>query len=101
KQVEVTPSEPKRIDLTERTQTLLKGLLAPVIGIEPSAFKPQEVFEAYGINSVMILELNKILEDEFGGELSKTLFFEYRNLAELTDYFLDEHRDVLARKLQV
>ncbi|MGB8955438.1 MAG: amino acid adenylation domain-containing protein, partial [Tumebacillaceae bacterium] len=99
KQTGVTLPEPKHTDLTEMAQNYIKGLLAPVIGIEPSAFKPQEVFEKYGINSVMILELNKILEDQFGGELSKTLFFEYRNLAELAEYFLDEHRDVLAGKL--
>ncbi|PEP89434.1 hypothetical protein CN582_29425, partial [Bacillus wiedmannii] len=45
--------------------------------------------------------LNKIFEDVFGGGLSKTLFFEYRNLSELTDYFLEEHREALSSKIQL
>ncbi|PEP92268.1 hypothetical protein CN582_25460 [Bacillus wiedmannii] len=87
--------------MRKHTQDYLSVLLSSAIGLEPSAIGPEETFEAYGINSVMILELNKIFEDAFGGGLSKTLFFEYRNLSELTDYFLEEHRETLSSKIQL
>ncbi|MUL33891.1 SDR family NAD(P)-dependent oxidoreductase [Priestia megaterium] len=87
--------------IRKHTQAFLSGLLSSAIGLEPSAIRPDETFEAYGINSVMILELNKIFEETFGGGLSKTLFFEYGNLSELTDYFLEEHRETLSSKIQL
>ncbi|SYX83878.1 SDR family NAD(P)-dependent oxidoreductase [Paenibacillus alvei] len=79
----------------------LRRLVADSIGLEPSMIVPEEPFEAYGINSILILDLNKRLEESFDARLSKTLFFEYRNLAELTDYFIDEHADMLRKKLLV
>ena len=51
-------------------------------------------FDEYGINSVMIVELNKSFEDVFGS-LSKTLFFEYSNIEELAEYFIESHQDKL------
>jgi acyl transferase domain-containing protein/acyl carrier protein len=86
-------------DLRHRTQELLRQLIARVIGIAPSALGATEPFESHGINSVLILELNRALENELGGELSKTLFFEYSNLRELAAHFADEHPQLLARKL--
>ncbi|WP_437581603.1 SDR family NAD(P)-dependent oxidoreductase [Sorangium sp. So ce887] len=86
-------------DFQPRVLAYLRNLLAPVLGIEPSAFKANESFDAYGINSVLILELNKVLEGELGGDLSRTLFFEYKNLAELSSYLAEEHREALAGNL--
>ncbi|WP_338551795.1 SDR family NAD(P)-dependent oxidoreductase [Paenibacillus sp. KS-LC4] len=87
--------------LRSRAQELVGGLLSEAIGLEPSMIQAEEAFEAYGINSVMILELNKLFEDAFGSELSKTLFFEYRNLEDLTGYFLEEHEATLRLLLQL
>ena len=39
-----------------------------------------EPLESYGIDSIMIMQLNRRLAEGFG-ELSKTLFFEYPTLA--------------------
>lgn len=78
----------------------LKQKIAPIVGLEPHELDANTEFEFYGINSVMILELNEMLELEFGDTLSKTLFFEYQSLGELSQYFLEEHAAQLANKLK-
>ncbi|MFQ3244034.1 MAG: polyketide synthase PksJ [Arenicella sp.] len=80
--------------LTEKTVSYLKGVLAEPIGLLKDEIQDNEAFESYGINSIMIVELNKVLEDIFG-PLSKTLFFEYSNLDELADFFVDNHSETL------
>ncbi|MDK8180307.1 SDR family NAD(P)-dependent oxidoreductase [Paenibacillus sp. UMB4589-SE434] len=87
--------------LKEHAAQFLRKLVADSIGLEETMIVPDEPFESYGINSILILELNKQLEDAFDAGLSKTLFFEYRNLAELIDYFVDEHADMLRDKLLI
>ncbi|MCP4978508.1 MAG: hypothetical protein GY931_20375, partial [Maribacter sp.] len=49
-----------------------------------------EVLESYGIDSIMITQLNQKLTEVFG-EISKTLFFEYHTLEALTEYFTKEY----------
>ncbi|MFS0873158.1 SDR family NAD(P)-dependent oxidoreductase [Paenibacillus xylanilyticus] len=89
------------VELRSRAQEFVRGLVSEAIGLEPSMIRPEEDFEAYGINSVMILELNKLFEDAFGSGLSKTLFFEYRNLEDLSGYFLEEYEEKLRSLLQL
>ncbi|MBL4673689.1 MAG: SDR family NAD(P)-dependent oxidoreductase, partial [Arenicella sp.] len=79
---------------TEKTISYLKGVLAEPIGLLKDEIQVKEAFESYGINSIMIVELNKVLEDLFG-PLSKTLFFEYSNLDELAGFFIDNHSETL------
>jgi rhizoxin synthesis polyketide synthase RhiC len=46
--------------------------------------------EGYGIDSVMITELNRHLAQSFG-EVTKTLFFEFRSLADIADHLLEQY----------
>lgn len=82
------------LDLPEKTQNFLKILISDILKSEASEIKAKAPFENYGIDSVIILELNQALEKHFG-PLPKTLFFEYHNLAELTNYFLTEQKSML------
>lgn len=76
--------------VTEYLKMILsKGMKLPVNKIE--AFVP---FENYGIDSILTMKLTMELEKVFGS-LSKTLFFEYRNLDELTAYFYTKYYDKL------
>ena len=52
--------------------------------------------EDYGINSMLVLDLTNKLEKTFG-PLSKTLFFEYQTVRQLSEYFVEAH----AAKLEV
>ncbi len=84
----------------KQVETYLKEQLAPIMKLSPSRLRSQVPFEKYGINSIMILEVMRHLEQEFG-PLSKTLFFEYQTLEDLTKYFIKYHTATLANKLSL
>jgi acyl carrier protein len=72
----------------EEATRYFQSLLSSVIKLPPEKIAPREPLESYGIDSVMIMRLTSQLEKQFG-PLSGTLFFEYRTIKELTDYFLE------------
>ncbi|TAL60620.1 MAG: KR domain-containing protein, partial [Legionella sp.] len=76
--------------LREQISQLLTQTIAATLKIAPEKLDKQVSFEHYGIDSLMIIQLNQALEKEFK-DLPKTLFFEYQNLADLIDYFVSEH----------
>ncbi|WP_315823374.1 SDR family NAD(P)-dependent oxidoreductase [Paraflavitalea speifideaquila] len=71
------------------------SLLSVTIKRPAAQIDPEAAMEAYGIDSIMVMQMTNQLEGVFG-VLPKTLFFEYQNIQELTQYFLDHH----AQKLQ-
>ncbi|MFJ1268719.1 SDR family NAD(P)-dependent oxidoreductase [Legionella lytica] len=81
--------------LHAQTEGWLKALIAESVKLAPAQLDKEQAFEHYGIDSLMIIQLNQRLEQEFSG-LPKTLFFEYQNLATLTDYFVKYHAPQLA-----
>jgi polyketide synthase PksN len=82
--------------LREETNQFLKEVLAEKTKISVDKIDMLEPFEKYGIDSILIMSLTRLLEKSFG-ELSKTLFFEYRNLNELSEYFISEKLDQLVK----
>jgi len=80
-------------------EEFLKSLVASTLEMNSNDIEAQVKFEKYGINSVMIMQLNRVLESSFG-PLSKTLFFEYSNIAELATYFLKKHKEKLRSLIQ-
>ena len=85
-------------DLPDKVTLLLKEILSKETKLPVSKIDAEEPLEEYGIDSVMVLSLSNELEGFFG-ELSKTLLFEYQSIAELTDYFLENHHETLVAKL--
>lgn len=75
-------------------EKLLMELLYDGIGVELDELDADTSFQDYGINSRMIIDLNQRLAGVFGN-LSKTLFFEYQNIRELSAYFQQKHATVL------
>lgn len=88
----------KESGLQEKTEQFLKKILSDFTKIAVQNIRVKEPFEKYGIDSVIIVNLNLELEKYFG-DLSKTLFFEYQNIAELAQYFVDNHPEVLIEKI--
>ncbi|SFS42411.1 SDR family NAD(P)-dependent oxidoreductase [Marininema halotolerans] len=72
----------------------LMGLLSSVLKLSMDRIDADTSFETYGIDSVMVMELTDELEKSFGN-LPKTLFFDYQTLRELTEYFINSHRQRL------
>ncbi len=76
--------------LREKTLYELKKLFGEMIKLSVSKIDPEEPLETYGIDSIMVTELNQKLEGVFG-EISKTLLFEYQTLTALTDYLIADY----------
>ncbi len=80
-----------------QTQEYLRKVLAEETKLSLDMIDIQAPFEKYGIDSLMILNLTRKLENDLG-QLPKTLFYEYENLSSLAKYFLEKHEDGLKRK---
>lgn len=72
--------------LKEKISTATK---API-----ESLRLQEPLSSYGINSVMIMELNRSLETDFDS-LPGTLFFQFSTVHDLANYFISNHADRL------
>lgn len=81
-------------NLNETAVTLLKGIIAKTIDLPPEKIGVRTSFDQYGIDSVMIMEINSAL-DEIFGHIPRTLMFEYNNIQDLAEYFTDHFVDRL------
>jgi len=88
--VEPDRAEPMADNLREKTISHLIRLLSTTLKLPPHKIDANTPLEAYGIDSVMVLDLTLKLEKSFGS-LPKTLFFEYQTMAALGDYFVQHH----------
>ncbi len=78
----------------------LKQLFSSIIKLPPQRIEEDAPLEKYGIDSVMIMQLTNQLEKRFGS-LPKTLFFEYQNIQELSEYFLQSYRKQLLHLFEI
>lgn len=65
----------------------LKKIFADTLHIDQGQIRITEPFDAYGLDSIMIMELNELLLKEFKG-ISKTLFYEYNTIQKLASYLV-------------
>ncbi|AJQ25406.1 SDR family NAD(P)-dependent oxidoreductase [Pelosinus fermentans] len=86
--------------LQEKAIHYFKKLLSAAIKLPTHRIEADALLEQYGIDSVMVMQMTNQLEKNFGS-LSKTLFFEYQNIQELTGYFLASYRDQLTELLGI
>jgi polyketide synthase PksN len=93
----VPTSSPVAADLRDTVERYLKEIIAEVTKLAPGRIDSTERFEAYGIDSMMIVRMNARLEEDLG-ELPKTLFFEYQTVRDLADCLMEAHPGVLARR---
>ncbi|KTD44289.1 SDR family NAD(P)-dependent oxidoreductase [Legionella parisiensis] len=98
KQALATQSQMINSNLQEQTENFLRTILADTLKCSPEQIDRNLPFENYGIDSLMIIQLNQRLANEFSA-LPKTLFFEYQNLVELAEYFITQEADELIQRL--
>ncbi|WP_234859383.1 SDR family NAD(P)-dependent oxidoreductase [Aquimarina aquimarini] len=79
-------------EIKQRIVVYFKELMAGILKLDASEIDEKSSMEKYGIDSIMIMELTHKLEKVYG-KLPKTLFFEYKRIWELVDYFIKKHRD--------
>lgn len=83
-------AEQESLQQKQQVIAFLKNILANGMKLEAERIEPFVPFENYGIDSFLTMKLTDEMEQHFGS-LSKTLFFEYRNLDELASYFCAHH----------
>ena len=89
------PAAVIREQLLEPTTAYFKEVLASVLKISADLIEADVPMEDFGLDSVMVMQVTNHLEKTFGS-LSKTLFFEYRNIQALSEYFATAYADTLA-----
>ncbi|MET0336050.1 MAG: SDR family NAD(P)-dependent oxidoreductase, partial [Rhizobacter sp.] len=87
-------------ELQARATKYLTRLLSEALKLPSDRIDAQAPLEQYGIDSVLVMELTRVLEGSFG-PLSKTLFYEYQSIAALAGYFVQQHRPALVTLLGV
>jgi acyl transferase domain-containing protein/acyl-CoA synthetase (AMP-forming)/AMP-acid ligase II/ubiquinone/menaquinone biosynthesis C-methylase UbiE/acyl carrier protein len=80
--------------LTDNTLDYVKSVFSAVLKLKKNRLDDKANFDQYGVDSLVVLDLNKQFEKDFG-KLPTTLLFEHKTLKELTDYFLSEHLERL------
>ena len=79
-------------DLKESLLQYLIEMLERTIESEYTAIEKDTLFEQFGLDSIMVMDMTSELEEIYGS-LPKTLFFEHQCLDELADYFVKEHNE--------
>uniref|UniRef100_UPI003CC7E84B SDR family NAD(P)-dependent oxidoreductase n=1 Tax=Candidatus Profftella armatura (Diaphorina cf. continua) TaxID=2661583 RepID=UPI003CC7E84B len=92
----------KNIDklLYNKTIEYFKEIFSSLLKYPIDELDINENINSYGINSMAIMELNVILEKQFG-TLSKTLFFEFNTLNSLTNYFISSYHSKLIKLFSI
>ncbi|MBC7135179.1 MAG: SDR family NAD(P)-dependent oxidoreductase, partial [Oceanibaculum nanhaiense] len=85
-------------DLAARTIAFLKEVLAERLQMDPAQLRADRRLEEYGLDSITIVEATAQLEEALG-PLSKTLFFEYVDLAGIARHLVEERRAALLAAL--
>ncbi|RKQ70071.1 SDR family NAD(P)-dependent oxidoreductase [Oceanibaculum indicum] len=85
-------------ELAARTIAFLKEVLAERLQMDPAQLRADRRLEEYGLDSITIVEATAQLEEALG-PLSKTLFFEYVDLAGIAAHLVEERRAALMAAL--
>lgn len=76
-----------RKQLLKPTIELLKSEISLQTAIKVADLREKDLFENYGMDSVIVMDITKRLEERIG-HLSKTLFFEFDSIEELAHYLI-------------
>ncbi|MBP2000171.1 polyketide synthase PksM [Paenibacillus shirakamiensis] len=79
-------------EVHDRVVQYLKEVLSSIIKLPKERIEVVAYIEDFGMDSIVILQVTNEMEKKLGS-LSKTLFYEYRNLNELAHYLLRQYPD--------
>lgn len=92
---EVTINIKEHYDLNEYTRVTTEFLvdnISRTLKISKGYIKQTERIDNYGLDSIMIMELNDIIANEFPG-IPKTLFYEFEDISSLAKYLVEKYHD--------
>ncbi|MBW8688280.1 SDR family NAD(P)-dependent oxidoreductase [Chitinophaga rhizophila] len=82
--------------LYKHTLVKMKELFAGLTRIDAGRIDEEEPLESYGIDSILITNLNRQLVQLFGN-ISRTLLFEYQTIGALTRYFTAKYPEACVK----
>ncbi|ACB50816.1 probable AMP-dependent synthetase and ligase [Crocosphaera subtropica ATCC 51142] len=74
----------------ELLQAYLKGLIANVLKVDPSAIDWKQPLTSMGLDSLTVVQLSDLLQENLGSSFQATLIFEYPTVEALANYFATE-----------
>ena len=84
--------------LRKKTSDYLKSVLAVYLKTKSTEIDSQTDIINYGVNSMIILEINRQFENDFG-KLPTTLITDSKTVEGLTEYLMRYHRERLEKKV--
>lgn len=81
--------------LTDAASALVRGILSETLEIPAAQLDDEQPFEAYGMDSVLIMKMSKRLQDKLG-DLPKTTLFEYNAVATLAAFLVSDRAAALS-----
>ena len=84
-------------ELLRKTTAFVRDEFSTIIKLPAREIETHVALEKYGIDSILAMNITSQLEKTFG-RLSKTLFFEYQTIDELSEYLANAFASVLTAK---
>lgn len=83
-------------ELFDKSTVYFKKLISEIFKIQYDRIDSSEPLESYGIDSILVVQLNNALQKVFEN-ISSTLFFEYQTIDALVGYFIKSRKDALIK----
>jgi polyketide synthase PksN len=96
--VKVKGSNEESFDLLEIVQSFLSDIVSVNLSIKSQDIDLETEFSDYGFDSVSLTGFANQLNETYEMGLTPTIFFEYSTLASLSDFLIDEYKDLLSGK---
>lgn len=84
----------------EMVINLIKEIFSDAAKVKNKEIDIQKKFESYGIDSLLVVEINRKLKNLFG-DLPTTLLFEYTTVESLADYLMESHIEKIGQILNI
>ncbi|MCM3145749.1 beta-ketoacyl synthase N-terminal-like domain-containing protein [Brevibacillus sp. MER 51] len=81
--------------LREKSTEYIKHLIAETLKMPSNRMDASEPLEAYGMDSILSVQLINQFRKIFGETISGTLFFEYQTVDDLVEHLLETQREAL------
>ena len=84
--------------LREKSTAYFKKMIGETLKIPYHKIDAAEPLETYGIDSILVVQLNNVLRKVFDN-ISSTIFFEYQTIDALVEYFIQTRKESLSKLL--
>jgi len=92
--VSEAPSDPLPAPSDPPLRSSVIETIAGILKVDPSLLDPDQHFEAYGLTSLIISQLNAAFKEHFP-DISPTVFFIHKSINELCSYLEEHHADAV------